>query len=195
MAAKETDRMRRPYGPWALAAILLTGTSACKNDLEKVAAVDMPVNAPDRLTTGAEYILTDSGRVRNRLTAGRIAAWATEPRRTEFSEGLELQFLNADGRPRSTLTARRGLMLPSENRMEVNEQVVFINAQGERLETEQLIWHQDSARIHTDRPVRIQRGADVVHGVGLDAAEDMSTYNIRRVTGELYLGTNDHQAD
>lgn len=176
---------------WACACILLP---ACKNDLEKVAAVEMPANAPDRVTLQAEYLLSDSGRVRNRLRAGRIAEWATEPRR-ELSDGLELAFLNPDGTVRSTLAARRGTILPAQSRMEVNEQVVFINAQGERLETEQLIWLQDSARIHTDKPVRVQRGTDVVHGVGLDAAEDMSTYTIHRVTGELYLSSDDHQAD
>ena len=185
--------MRRAL-PIALAAgagLLLL--PACKNDLEKVAAVEMPADAPDRVTHQAEYLISDSGRVRNRLRAGRIAEWAAAPRRIELSGGLELVFLEADGTVRSTLTARRGTILADERRMEVNEQVVFINAQGERLETEQLVWLQDSARIVTDKPVRVQRGADVVHGVGLTAAEDMSTYTISRVTGELYLADDDQE--
>ncbi len=71
--------------------------------------------------------------------------------------------------------------------MEVFEQVVFVNAKGESLETEQLSWHQDSARVRTDKAVRIQRGPDVIHGMGLDAAEDFSQYVIHQITGQLYM--------
>lgn len=184
--------LRRLPVLWCTAGLFCLSAAACKNDLEKVAAVEMPANAPDRVTLDAVYLISDSGRVRNRLQAGRIAEHTSAPRRTEITGGLRLEFLGADGQVRANLTARRGFILPDERRMEVNEDVVFINGKGERLETEQLIWLQDSGRIHTHKPVRVQRGADVVHGVGLDANEDMSTYTIRKITGELYLGTDDH---
>lgn len=162
----------------------------CGNDLDKVAAVELPASVPDRVTEKAEYFYSDSGVVRNRLRAGRIAEWTADPKRTELSEGVELLFFDAQGKPGSTLSARRGLILPGQKRMEVMEQVVFINAKGERLETEQLTWEQDSARVHTDKAVRVQRGEDVIHGQGLDAAEDFSRYTIRRVTGVLQLGSD-----
>ncbi|MCW5900213.1 MAG: LPS export ABC transporter periplasmic protein LptC [Flavobacteriales bacterium] len=160
---------------------------SCRNDLDKVAAVEMPEAGPDRVTFDAEYLMSDSGHVRNRLRAGRIAEWTGGERQTELADGLELIFLDADGGQRGMLTAQRGTIRPEERRMEVQDDVVFINVRGERLETERLVWSQDSARVSTDRPVRIQRGQDVIHGVGLDAAEDMSSYTIRRITGELYL--------
>lgn len=169
--------------------------AACQNDLDKVAAVDVVGSSPDRITRQAEYLFTDSGLVRNRLRAGRIAEWAVEPKRTEMSEGVELVFFDATGAQQSKLTARRGLILPKEKRMEVFEQVVFVNAKGERLETEQLTWKQDSARVHTDKAVRIQRGQDVIHGMGLDAAEDFSSYVIHRITGQLYMQDDTLAAD
>jgi len=164
---------------------------SCVNDLDRVAAVEVPKAAADRITTDAEYLFTDSGLVRNRLRSGRIAEWSTEPKRTELSEGLELVFFNAAGEQSSMLTARRGVMVPDEKRMEVNEQVVFINAKGERLETEQLTWDQDSARVYTDRAVRIQRGGDIIHGQGLVASEDFSRYTITRITGILDVAVDD----
>lgn len=164
---------------------------SCKNDLDKVAAVDVGGTAPDRITTEAEYLFTDSGRVRNRLRAGRIAEWREEPQRTEMSEGVELVFFDSTGAQRSVLTSRRGRILKKEQRMEVFEQVVFVNEKGERLETEQLTWDQDSGRVHTDKAVRIQRGSDIIHGQGLDAAEDFSHYVIHRITGQLYMAADD----
>jgi lipopolysaccharide export system protein LptC len=71
--------------------------------------------------------------------------------------------------------------------MEVLDHVVFTNVRGERLETEKLVWEQDSARVHTDRPVKITRANDILYGQGLDASEDFSRYTIRRVTGSLVL--------
>ena len=181
------QRMSR-LAPILIASFILF--AGCGNDLDKVAAVELPAAVPDRVTEEAEYFYSDSGVVRNRLRAGRIAEWTTEPKRTEMSNGVELLFFDALGNPGSTLTARRGLILPGKKRMEVMEQVVFINARGERLETEQLTWEQDSARVHTDKAVRVQRGEDVIHGQGLDAAEDFSHYTIRRVTGTLQLGSD-----
>ena len=170
-----------------LATITALLGASCGNDLDRVAAVELPAAVPDRATQEAEYFYSDSGIVRNRLRAGRIEEWTMEPKRTEMSEGVELLFFDAQGRPGSKLTARRGLILPGKKRMEVMEDVVFINAKGERLETEQLTWEQDSARVHTDKAVRVQRGQDVIHGTGLDAAEDFSRYTIRHVTGTLQL--------
>jgi LPS export ABC transporter protein LptC len=164
---------------------------SCSNDLDKVAASELEADSPDRVTSQAEYLYTDSGRVRNRLRAGRIAEWINEPKRTEISEGLEVVFFDAEGRPGSTLTARRGLILPGQKRMEAYENVVFVNDKGERLETEQITWDRDSARVRTDKPVRIRRGEDIIHGNGLDATEDFSRYTIRNITGILYLPADD----
>ncbi len=167
---------------------MATVLCGCQNDLDKVAAIEVELNAPDRITSTAEYLYSDSGRVTNRLRAGRIAEWSTgERKRTEMSDGVELVFFDRKGEEQSKLTARRGLILPKEKRMEVYEQVVFVNEKGERLETEQLTWYQDSARVRTDKAVRVQRGPDVIHGMGLDAAEDFSSYVIHRITGQLYV--------
>lgn len=178
--------------PGFVLGLLAAGAVACTNDLDRVASVELSADAPDRITSDAEYLFSDSGRLHNRLRAGRIAEHlAKDRRRTELSEGVELVFFDRAGREGSVLTARRGIILPAEKRMEVSENVVFTNARGERLETEHLVWSQDSGRVHTDRPVRIARGADVIHGVGLEANEDFSRYVVKRITGTFVVATGD----
>ena len=176
---------------WSVPALLAGMLVSCTNDLDKVAAVAVSDDAPDRVTHQAEYLYTDAGRPRYRLQAGRIAEWTREPQRYEITEGLRLQFFDSLGAPGSTLTARRGIILPQANRMEVYEEVVFVNVKGERLDTEKVVWYQDSARIYTDKAVRIQRGQDIIHGQGLDASEDFSRYAIRRITGTLRMSQDD----
>ena len=174
-----------------VAVQLATGFSACKNDLDRVAALEVPADGPDRITTGAEYLYSDSGLVRNRVRAATIEEYAGDDPRTELSGGVELTFFSSDGQANGVLTARRGSILPAENRMQVDQQVVFTNARGEKLETEQLTWDRDSGRVHTDKPVKVTREKDIIFGQGLDALEDMSKYTVRKVTGTVFLGAGD----
>ncbi|MBL7964800.1 MAG: LPS export ABC transporter periplasmic protein LptC [Flavobacteriales bacterium] len=162
------------------------GMPACRNDLDRVAQIEVPQDAPERMTTNAVYSFSDSGVVSNTLRAARIEEFGTEAeRRTELNGGLELTFFDRSGVKRAILTAESGRILPAQRRMEVERNVVFVNAKGERLETEQLTWSQDSALIRTDRPVRITRAEDILHGEGMEATEDFSRYTIRRITGTL----------
>lgn len=172
---------------WAAALVVAGALVACKNDLDQLASIDVEADAPDRITQGVEYFYSDSGYLRNRLRAGRVEEFMAEERqRTRMSGGVELVFFDERGTPGSTLTARRGLISPRKNRMEVFDSVVFTNVRGERMETEHLVWSQDSDRVYTDRPVKIMRDRDVILGEGLDANEDFSRYTIRRITGTLY---------
>lgn len=181
----------RPLGLTCAGLIVLLLPS-CKNDLDRVAAIEVPANSPDRVTTNAEYFYSDSGKVLNRLNAGTISEYTSEDdQHTELSNGVELVFFDTAGHPSSRLTARRGQILRKQQRMEVEEQVVFTNAKGEKLETEQLTWAQDSDRVFTDQPVKVTRANDIIYGHGLDAAQDFSQYTIRRITGSLFLDRRD----
>lgn len=173
----------------ALAACALL--AACKNDLDRVRAIEVAPGGPDRITTDAEYLYSDSGVVRNRVRAGTIAEFEGDSPHTELSGGVELTFFDPQGHTSGRLTARRGRILPKENRMEVEEHVVFVNAKGEQLETEQLTWVQDSGRVFTDRPVKVTRARDIIYGQGMDAAQDFSRYTVRRITGTLFIGKSD----
>ena len=176
----------------ACAGLLALFVSSCKNDLDRVAAIEVPANAPDRVTTNAEYYYSDSGRVMNQINAGTISEYTNEDDpHTDLTNGVELDFFDTAGILSSKLTARRGRILPKKQRMEVEEQVVFINAKGEKLETEQLTWDQDSDRVFTDRPVKVTRAKDIIYGQGLDASQDFSRYTIRHITGSLFLDRSD----
>lgn len=177
-------------------AIVLLNASAvtftsCKNDLDSVAAVDLHADGPDRTTTNAEYLYSDSAIVRNRLRAGTVEEYMGKPSRTELSNGVELVFFTATGQQGSILTAQRGTVRGDERLMRVAGDVVFVNAKGEILKTEELHWVQDSALVHTDKPVTIIRERDTIRGEGMRAAEDFSRYTILRPHGILAVPGDD----
>jgi LPS export ABC transporter protein LptC len=159
--------------------------ASCKNDLDSVAAVELHDDAPDRVTTNAEYLYSDSAIVQNRLRAGKVEEYLVKPSRTELSDGVELVFFTPNGAEGSKLTAQRGTVHSEERIMRVAGDVVFVNAKGETLKTEELYWVQDSSIVRTDKPVTIEREADVIRGQGMRAAEDFSWYEITRITGTV----------
>jgi LPS export ABC transporter protein LptC len=168
--------------------LLLAGiVISCQSDLDKVGKVPMDSDAPDRVIEQAEYFYTDSGITRNRLRAGLLKEYFTEPPRTELSKGVELLFYRAGGVEGSVLTAREGSIRNNGRLMEVRDKVKFKNFKGEILETEKLTWEQDSDLVYTEDPVRIIRKSDTIHGVGLFANEDFSKYTIKNPSGKVYV--------
>ena len=170
-----------------LALILVS----CENDLEKAEKVPMPHDAAERTVEHAEYFYSDSGIVRNRLRAGLLEEFFTDTQRTELSRGVELMFFRAKGVEGSVLTAQEGSIMNNGQLMEVRQNVRFENYKGEILETEQLIWSQDSDLVYTHLPVKIIREQDTIYGIGLDANEDFSRYTLKKITGKLYVETDE----
>jgi hypothetical protein len=53
------------------------------------------------------------------------------------------------------------------------------------MKTDEFTWLPDEKRIFTTKPVSIKTRTDIVHGVGFDAAQDFSTYSLRRVSNSV----------
>ena len=169
-------------------ALLIAGILiSCKNDLEQVRAVDIDNSGPERVTYNAVYFYSDSGQVRNRLKATKVEMYRGDSSLTKISEGLEMTIFGADGGNNSVLTANNGIIHQKVGTMEVFNDVEFINAKGEKLSTERLIWEQDSDRVYTDQFVRITRGRDTIYGNGMVAAQDMSWYKLTGVIGDFQI--------
>ncbi len=166
-----------------MAGILIS----CKNDLQQVRAIDIDRSGPERTTFNAEYFFSDSGTIKNRLKATKVEMFQGDSNFTRISDGLELTFYGKTEAENSVLTANNGMVYQQLGIMEVYNNVEFINAKGEMLKTEKLIWDQDSDRVYTDHLVTITRANNTIQGKGLVANQDMSWYKITKVTGNFYI--------
>jgi LPS export ABC transporter protein LptC len=58
---------------------------------------------------------------------------------------------------------------------------------GQTLNTEELNWKPETKTVYTEKFVTITTAEEILKGEGLDAAQDLSRYKIRKPTGVFPL--------
>ncbi|MBL7941681.1 MAG: LPS export ABC transporter periplasmic protein LptC [Flavobacteriales bacterium] len=163
--------------------------SSCRNDIAEIKAWDTRQNLPVQTTYEAEFTYTDQGRKTNVLHAHQLDRYEGEKSYFEALGGFELQFFDSLQQKNAVLTARHGWFYEQEKRLIARDSVELFNVRGERLETSELIFAQDSGRIYTDKFVKITlEDGSTLHGMGLESNESFTKYKIKRPhEGELYV--------
>jgi len=82
------------------------------------------------------------------------------------------------------LTASKGTLFQKENKLEITGNVIVINSDGKKLETESLTWYEKEKRLVSNKPVKITfPEGDVLSGSGLRA--DTKLNKITLLNGKL----------
>ena len=85
----------------------------------------------------------------------------------------------------ATIRADRIVYRDAAGRFDARGQVVVTTASGKRLEGEHLTWHEEEGRITTPGFVEITTPTDRIQGYGLRADENLDSYQLGRVTGQV----------
>ena len=115
--------------------------------------------------------------------------------RQEFTEGVKVVFFADRQKVESVLTAKYALRLEKKNQIIVRDSVVWESYDGEKLETEELIWEERRGKIFTNRFVTITKPEEVIYGYGFVAKQDFSEWSINAVEGELKTKGVDSKSD
>ena len=160
---------------------------SCSNTVEEVAAVTFDESYPAETTRDAHITYSDSGYLRLRIDAPLIEHYNSGTRYSEFPEGVEVVFLNSLGERDSFLKADYAIFHTEKNLMEARTNVVAINDQGDRLETEHLEWNEKTKTLHSNAFVKIQTKDEIIYGDGLDANEDFTRFEIKNIKGIINI--------
>lgn len=146
---------------------------------------------PLREAENVTMLYAEKDILKMRMTGKRVLEFDNGDR--EFPEGLFLEFFDETGRLTSTLIANHAYFFKREYQWRGRGHVEVKNLDTkEQLNTEELYWKPDTKRIFTDQFVTIREVADVIYGKGLDAAQDLSEYTIRKPAGE-FEATDDQE--
>ena len=169
--------------------------AGCENDIEKVKLVTDRTETPGETSNGLIILYSDSARIKVKVKTPTLDRYTGENPKTILPEGVFVEFYDSFQRISSTLSSKYAIRYDNEHKMEAKNDVVVINAKGERLNTEHLIWDENSARIFSDAAVTITTPDKVIMGDGFEANQDFTQYRIFKMKGTITLNNNEHAAN
>jgi LPS export ABC transporter protein LptC len=163
--------------------------SSCENDLEKVNLLTKKKNLPVESGTQMTIIYSDSGLVKAKIQAPVLERYAGKENYMLMPRGVKMEFFNGDENVSSTLTSKYAKVMeyPDNKILEAKNDVVVINENGEKLNTEQLFWDQKEQKITSNTFVKITRKTEIIMGDGLESNQDFTRYKIKKIRGTLQV--------
>lgn len=164
---------------------------SCKNEISEIRAITDINNQPVQTGYNAEYSYSEQGKLSNKLIAAQLDQFQGEEDYILASGGFTMLFYDTLENEEARLTAQFGKYIEKEKKLIAWDNVVLLNIKGEKLETSELLFEMDSARIKTDQLVTITtENGSVIHGKGLVSNDSFTKYKITKPTGDLYLDEN-----
>ncbi len=173
-------------GLWAIVFLLFFG---CSDTHKKVV-----VKKKKGTFESAEYAekvtieYTDSGRLRARVFSPILMA--VKAKRNPYllmKKGLKVDFYDEKGALESYMTAEYGISYMDDKKVIVRNNVEILNIKGETLNTEELVWDQQSGVIRTDKFVKITGEDQITTGTGLVSNQSFTDWEIINYSGTINL--------
>ncbi len=182
---------RTGYPGIFLVILYIAGLYGCENDVEKVTLVTGKKIEPVETSEGLTILYSDSARVKVKITAPELVRYDTEKPYTELPKGVHVEFYDNTLRVNSTLDAKYALRRDMEAIMEARDDVVVVNIKGEKLNTEHLLWNEKTAKISSDKFVKITTADKIIYGNGFEANQDFTSYKIFNIKGTITINKDE----
>ncbi len=160
-------------------SLLASCLAACDDAARETRQVFTQDDTAVEVGRDVEILYSDSAVVRVRVTGAVLHNFVTrDDPRQEFPEGIKLEFLEPDMSVKSVLTAKSAIRRQEKGKIIARDSVVLTTIKNEKLETAELIWDEKTAKIYTDKFVKVTKPGEVIYGFGLEAEQDFSYWKI-----------------
>lgn len=141
---------------------------------------------PGMFTDSVTVLISDSGVVQYRVTSEiwKVFDKAAEPY-WYYPKKVYFEKFNDSLRTVSLVQSDTAKYFTRRQLWELRKNVKLINLRGDKFETSLLYWDHLSRRIYTDSFIRIEQGDLVMMGYGFESNEQLTTYHIKKPTGDL----------
>lgn len=167
--------------------LLLPFFFSCENDIEKVKLVTTKNKAPSESATNIEILYSDSAKVKVKVFANKMDHYLTEEPYLEMPEGIKVQFYDNNLHVTSHLTANYAIKHETTKIMEAKNNVIVVNEKGDQLNTEHLIWDENTEKIHSPDFVKITTSDEIIYGNGFESNQNFTKYKIFDIKGTISL--------
>lgn len=160
---------------------------SCKNDITKVNVVTERVEKPAMSGENLEMIYSDSARIQYKVITPVYLKISEQNRKyDEFPKGIYVISYDRNGNIIASIRAKYAKKLEDEMLWEGRNEVVVMNADGKKLETELLWWDMKNERIWSDRYVRLTADGQVIEGNnGFESDQNLENPVFKNITGQV----------
>jgi len=165
---------------------------ACQTNRDEVMALGKKNVMPALTGKDVTMLYSDSTILKIRLQAPQMQKYEKDVKEpvTIMPKGLSVVFYDNKGKENTTLKADYGVRYELSRKMEVKYNVEVVNVNGEKLNTEHLIWDEQKKKIISNSFVKITTAKEIIMGKGLEANQDFTQYEIKEITGSIRMDDN-----
>jgi LPS export ABC transporter protein LptC len=154
---------------------------------------------PQQESWNVHFLISNDGTPRVSTDAGYMARFEETPDSVyvllEYAQGdpdsltgqVTAHLFDVEGDSSGVLTADRLYYYEDDRRMEAVGNVVVVTEEGKRLESDRLLWFEAEREVRTAGYVEITTPSEQIRGFDLVADEDLETYQILRITGQVQM--------
>jgi LPS export ABC transporter protein LptC len=132
-------------------------------------------------------------KVKAKLTSPYMVRYLTDSPYVEFPKSLHVDFYNDTMRIQTKMDAKYGKYYQYANRVFLRDSVIVKNTiTGDTLKTNELWWDNKKQILYNDKPSHILKkdGTQLFARDGLEAAQDLSWYTFKKVSGPVSVPAN-----
>lgn len=137
----------------------------------------------------AEKVLieyTDSGLLKAKIkTPLMVGVKKVAEPYIEMPKGINVDFFNTRGQVESFLTSEYAISYTNKKTIVLRRKVEVLNTKGDTLNTEELVWNQNTGKIVSDKFVIIKTKTQTIWGDGMTSDQTFSDWEINNVRGTI----------
>lgn len=157
---------------------------ACENDIAEVQKYISKDLTAVETAKDIEMLYSDSAIVKVRVKSPKLIQHLDNNNpRQEFPIGISVEFLNANHRTTSRMTAKYAMRYEKDDKVIMRDSVVWLSEKKEQLETEELIWEETNDKVYTKKFVVIRKEEEIIYGHGFESNKDFTEWRINAIQG------------
>jgi LPS export ABC transporter protein LptC len=174
------------------AAALLMGcffvVTSCENDQNEVDQLFKKKISIEEAKKVESY-LSQSGKVKAKLTAPYMLRYQADSPYIEFPRTLHVDFFDDSTKIESTVDALYAKYIEYDHKVLLRDSVLVQSIKnGDTLRTQELWWDQDKQEFYTDKPAHVyQRDKIIFAKNGLRAAQNLTSYTFFNSSGPMLV--------
>lgn len=167
-----------------ITGIIIFFSSCEKSNIEKINTLTSELNAPNISATNSVIIYSENAEIKVKVRSQEINRYLNiEEPYSEFPKGMHVDFYDSLQNPTSFIRANYAIYDEHKKLWTAENDVVAVSDEGDTLNTDFLIWNQNTKKIYSDQYVKITNKEGIFHGKGFEANQDFSGWKIKQTSG------------